>query len=195
MKKKKIILLLIIILNFSCRKTNENSEKLPASNKAKTTESKFIPKYGKLYFDYDEIQHYHINYDENYNENSIQKAKSETDDLILGDLILGDLPNNMNDLNFIENIEKIGFVKKNINKSNFAKLNEIFIEKTVEKSVHMKCLPIYRDILIFKKNKKIIGVTKICFSCLQNQIIGTNANTENFGQNGDYMKLKNILIN
>ena len=38
-----------------------------------------------------------------------------------------------------------------------------------------------------------MGTAKICFSCNANQIKGTNANTENFGQEGDFEKLEKIL--
>jgi len=36
-------------------------------------------------------------------------------------------------------------------------------------------------------------MAKICFDCHQKHIVGTNANTEHFGQDGDYPKLLQIL--
>ena len=55
------------------------------------------------------------------------------------------------------------------------------------------CIPVFRDILIFKKNNKSIGIAKICFECEKSHIVGTNKNIENFGQCGDFSKLMNIL--
>lgn len=38
-------------------------------------------------------------------------------------------------------------------------------------------------------------VTKICFSCIDIQIQGANANIESFGQAEDYRRLENVLKN
>ena len=38
-----------------------------------------------------------------------------------------------------------------------------------------------------------INSAKICFECMDHQIKGTGANTANFGQDGDYSRLQNIL--
>lgn len=55
------------------------------------------------------------------------------------------------------------------------------------------CIPVFRDILIFRKNKKNSGMMKICFGCHQYRILGTNAKTENFGTDNDYSQLWKIL--
>ncbi len=189
MRKLNIPLIILIISSFSCKNTNENSVETTIE------EPQFVQKYGNLFFDYDEIEFYHINYDENKNNVLIPKKLKSKNEELKYDIILGDFPYDLNDLDFISKLEKIGFEKKVIEKSNFKKINEIFIEKRANKPLFMKCIPIYRDFLIFKKKGKVIGTSKICFSCLQNQINGTKANTENFGQDGDYEKLKQILNN
>ena len=80
-----------------------------------------------------------------------------------------------------------------IDKSKFIEINKIFVEKTVNKSMDYACPADYRDILIFKNKNKTVGIAKICFECFKNQILGTKANTENFGQDGDYEKLEKLL--
>ena len=90
-------------------------------------------------------------------------------------------------------MEKINFQKSEIDKSKFGEINKIFVEKTVNQIADYACIAVYRDILIFKKQNKTVGIAKICFECFKKQIIGTNANTENFGQDGDYEKLEKIL--
>ncbi len=187
MKVLNIILITLFFLVLSCKNKTENNEVTEIG------QPDFVQKYGKLFFDYDEIEYYHIDYDEKENQILIPKnLKSKIKKLNLN-LELGDIQNDIKDVDFINKLENIGFIKKEIDKSNFNEINEIFIEKKVKNPKYMKCLPIFRDILVFKKKGKIIGISKICFSCLQNQIIGTKSITENFGQDGDYEKLKDIL--
>ncbi|MDN5479000.1 MAG: hypothetical protein L0G39_18910 [Chryseobacterium sp.] len=120
--------------------------------------------------------------------------RSKEDQLKL-DVITDKIPKNINDTDFIKSLEKIGFKKTVIISHKFKKINEIFVEKTVSENIEYACAPVYRDILIFKKKEKIIGMAKMCFDCHQKQITGTKANTENFGQDGDYEKLQQILYN
>ena len=80
-----------------------------------------------------------------------------------------------------------------IDKSKFESIDKIFIEKSTLENIATACIHVYRDILIFKKEGKVIGTAKICFDCMSKQIKGTTANTENFGQDGDYEKLEKIL--
>lgn len=148
---------------------------------------------GKKFFDYDTIDYYTNNFDESkiddlYNNQS----KTEIDSFKMG-VILGDIPQSISNLDFIDKLEKIGYKKTFIDKSKFGSIDNIFVEKTTTDNIATACIYIYRDILIFKKNSKVIGTAKVCFGCMANQIKGTTANTENFGQDGDYEKLKKLL--
>jgi hypothetical protein len=148
---------------------------------------------GKKFFDYDEIQHYLNSIEEkNLGELNDNQSRSELDSIKRG-VILGNIPKDMSDLSFIDQLEKIGYIKREVDKSKFETIDKIFAEKTVDEVVWADCKHVYRDILVFRKSNKIIGVAKICFSCRSNIIIGTAANTENFGQNGDYEKLEKTL--
>ncbi len=51
-------------------------------------------------------------------------------------------------------MDKIGYIKKEIPKIEFYEIDKIFTEKTAEESYTSACIPIYRDILIFKNDKK-----------------------------------------
>ena len=53
------------------------------------------------------------------------------------------------------------------------------------------CAPIYRDILVFKRDDKIIGIVKLCFSCSHNFVITQKKCAENI--NLDYSSLNDIL--
>ncbi|NRS87584.1 hypothetical protein HNQ02_000491 [Flavobacterium sp. 7E] len=142
------------------------------------------------YFDFDEVFHYKIKNEENINKKnnlniSFEKLKSE--------IMYGSKPNNLKDTLFIGKLTEIGYEKKRINGEEFNSLNKIFCYKKHNNSTYYNCLYKFRDILVFKKKSKIIGIAKICFQCKGNQIIGTNKNTEEFGQSDDYEKLDELL--
>lgn len=187
----RLLLITVICFFVGCKKAEQSSNIGQKTNQS--VEQKFIPKYGKLYFDYDGIDHYHISTD----ESSVMALdtipnRSKEDQLKL-DIIINKTPKSINDTEFIKSLEKIGFKKSVIKTHSFKKINEVFIEKTVSENIEYACVAVYRDILIFKKKEKIVGIAKICFDCHQKQIVGTKANTENFGQDGDYEKLQQIL--
>jgi hypothetical protein len=116
-------------------------------------------------------------------------------DLLKMEIIMGTTPRTSSDSSFIDNLKEFGYAKTNVDKSNFEDIDRIFTEKTVDKGLSTTCIPIYRDILIFKRHNQVIGTAKICFECMDSQIVGTNANTGNFGQDGDYSQLQKVLRN
>lgn len=147
----------------------------------------------KPYFSYDQVEHYYFD----ITEESIWKIeekekKSEKEEKQL-ELLIQYTPDKISDTIALQDIDKIGFVKQKIAENKFEKLNQIFCERKHKEAIAMACIAIYRDILVFKKNGKIIGTAKICFDCDQNVITGTTKNTEDFGQSGDYGKLYRLL--
>jgi hypothetical protein len=149
----------------------------------------FTKFYKFKYFDFDEVIHYktEITEEELFNDkNKIDKVKKG--------IILEKIPNSIMDTTFIAQLEQIGFKKTKISPSRFEELNDIFSFKINFSSESSACLYIYRDIIVFKKKSKIVGISKICFDCNASEVFGANYNTNSFGQNGDYEKL-NLLLN
>ncbi|WP_284653543.1 hypothetical protein [Flavobacterium terrisoli] len=181
------IFFLITILLFSCNsKTNEKTAiEEPVYKAPKIT--------GAKYFNYDELIHYKSEIEENklrgVDEN---KHKSELDSLKYN-VILRDIPKSIKDTGFINKLEKLGYSKTEVGKEKFEEINKIFVEKKHKEIIGYACDYVYRDILIFKHKSKTIGIAKLCFGCNGNQIVGTKANTEEFGMDGDYEKLAKIL--
>jgi len=193
MKKIFNIILIILILT-GCKQTeNDNTKVGNAENKI--VENKFVPKYGNSFFNFDEIEYYQIEISEDKAMDLFDtQNKSQTDKLKF-DIVVGEEPRNLKNLKFINSLSEIGFTKSQIPQSKFKEINQIFTEKTVYENYAAACVAVYRDILVFKKDKKIIGLCKICFDCRLFRFVGTNANTENFGQDGDFEKLSEILRN
>ena len=90
-------------------------------------------------------------------------------------------------------LQKFGYKKTTIDKTKNEHLNDIFSENNCSESFAAACIPVYRDIFIFKKNNKTVGIAKICFGCRLFHIIGTKKNLENFGQCGDFEKLEKLI--
>lgn len=179
------LLILLVLINCKKQNVNENIK----------TELEKIPeiKYGKNFFDYDQIDYYQIDFKENQiTELDSNKEKSKID-MLKYKLIIDETPTNINDLEFLNYMNKIGYSKKEIDTSKFKQMDKVFIEKTESTGYTAACIPVFRDILIFKKRRKVVGIVKICFECHQYRIIGTNANIDNFGSDSDYDQLGRIL--
>ncbi len=148
----------------------------------------------KPFFDFDEANVYQITEKESnlysHYDGSASKAEiAEFEKISFG----GNCPKTLNDKWFFEKIEKYYPKKINIEKSKLKELSEIFTERKEEKTIFTTCDPIYRNIFIFKKNGKVVGISKICFGCLMEQTIGTKRNTENFGSHDEYERLKKLV--
>ena len=181
-----IILALSGLTIFGCNIPTEKNKRNISNNQTLTHTER------KRFFDYDEIDYY---FNDSFKEAEMVDLigrKSELDSLKKG-ILLGNIPKGISDLSFINNLEKIGYKKSLVDNSKFGDIDKIFVEKSVKENIATSCEYIYRDILIFKLNKNIIGTAKICFGCMANEITGTNANTDNFGQDGDYRRLRNLL--
>ena len=145
------------------------------------------------YYQFDEIEHYFLNMEEDKLWDIEQKRKKTEKEKGQLELLIQFTPDKLSDTTILKNIEKLDFVKKIIPADKFNQINEIFCQRKHNEAYAMACIAIYRDILVFKKEKKIIGTAKLCFSCDQSVITGTTLNTEEFGQSGDYKKLFQLL--
>jgi hypothetical protein len=186
---KSIAFLTILLLTIACNPLVEYEQE----NSSIITEiiDTLDTKEGSYFFDFDELVHYNIE----INDDILFKKKEKMNPLLQlqYDLLIENTPNSINDTFFVSQLDKIGFHKNQVPGNKFSKIQEIFREKETNEGVSMACIAVYRDILLFKKNKKIIGIAKICFTCNQHRIHGTTANTINFGQEGDYYSLSQIL--
>jgi hypothetical protein len=162
----------------------------PVNEKAVTTDTVAVC---KQYFDFDQIDHYTIEIEDEVVWNIFEDSTSSDKEKRFVDLIMKEKPATLADTGFIDNLADFNFKKTNIPSIKFGSLKEIFCERKHKESWSSACIPTYRDIFIFKKNGRAIGVAKICFTCNMHNIIGTNCNTSEFGQSGDYDRLYEII--
>jgi hypothetical protein len=169
------------LLNFLMRRESFNILKDLSSNRC-------VP-----YFNFDQIDYYYsdIDFDE-------IKYPSDADTMsivekLVYDILLGDFLSFLSDTIHISELENIKFNFSVLDSNDFQRLNKIFCERKSVEFSELACIRIYRDILVFKKDKEIVGTAKICFSCESHIIAGTKMNTESFGEKGDYRKLSMLL--
>jgi len=144
------------------------------------------------FFDYDAIDYYHSDLYEESLEISENKSKSAIDSIKYG-IVLGDIPDSISDVAFIDKLEKVGYNKVSVDESFFHGIDTVFRSRPCLVSSASACIYVYNDILIFKKEGKVIGTAKICFGCGAHQIKGTEVGTYSFGQCGGYDALEKTL--
>ena len=145
------------------------------------------------YFKFDKVEHYFLNIEEDKLW-KIEEKKTQTEkEKRQLNLLIQHALSKISDTGILKDIDKLDFVKKEVPVDKLKQINEIFCERKHNEVYALACIAIYRDILVFKKENKIIGTAKLCFSCDQSVITGTTLNTEEFGQSGDYKKLFRLL--
>lgn len=182
-----LILTLFFLAISSCNLAdNKQNEDIENSTQAE-------PFIGQKFFTYDGIDYYSIDFDESEIYALFDNRSRSVFDSFKMELIAGNLPSDITDLASIDHLAKVGYKKTIIDSSKFDRIDEIFVEKTPKESIRLACMVIYRDILIFKKDSKVVGTAKICFDCGAHQIRGAAANTENFGLADEYWDLRALL--
>jgi hypothetical protein len=81
----------------------------------------------------------------------------------------------------------LGYAKWEIHPGTFREIHKLLFEQlsngASEQEVYSSlCLPVLRDILIFRQDNRIVRFAKLCFSCDQSIIVGTARKTFLFGQ-------------
>lgn len=147
---------------------------------------------GPYYFDFDAIDYYTTSFPEEGKDVEEHLSKGGID--LREQVVFQSIPKSIHDSLFVNSLEKIGFQKTTISDAETRnQIKELFREKSHRNPSFTACMPIFRDLLIFRKAGEIIGMAKICFDCGQSVIYGTTSDYTNFGQSGDYGRLWKIL--
>lgn len=110
---------------------------------------------------FDEINYYKLDkyFDEFYLKNYHKSPKRK----IIYNIVYGDTPKTVSDTLFVKDLEKYHFHQAHLEISKYQKIAEIYANGSIKYDV--TCKVTFRDILVFKKNNKIVGISKICFGC------------------------------
>jgi len=175
----KYLLTILCILFLACHSSN-NGDK-----------NNLDPNY---YFDFDEIEYYNSTYRQSDFVDVLKNGHRSLTDSIKRGVLLFNTPKSLSDTLFLLKLDEIGYKKKSIDTSKYGDIKEIFKKKVAKNHLSTTCDPMHQNILIFRNKHKVVGIAKICFGCMSHQIVGAKKNTDDFGQDGDYEKLKNILF-
>lgn len=182
--KKSLFALTIVLLTIGCKSGNRNNpEKTIAAG------DKPIP-----YFAFDEVTCYQAGYENTIIDTLNTNEHRSAFDSLKKAVLLDKTPASINDTAFILQLKKMGYREKIIDTVYLKEIGSIFSLKPNLGSVKASCpVVLYQHILIFRNGGHITGMAKINFRCTQQQITGTPANTDYFGQNGDYERLEELL--
>lgn len=146
---------------------------------------------GGHFFDFDEVFYYSGSNE--ITDAIFDKAPTSLKDSISMDILIRDIPVSLKDVTAIAYLDSIGYEKIPVESAKLEALKEIFRDNGLVPMEDTSCLPMYRDIYVFKKQGTIIGIAKICHECEQSHIIGTKINTEGFGSAGEYDQLSKLI--
>jgi len=191
MRQLGLIYTIVITFIISCNSKDKEAAKMSPEGEALISQNLNFQR-GKAFFDFDHVDYYYNDMDENTASNLITIQRSALDSLKY-DLLIDDRNELLDSVFSDENFRKTGFIKKTIADDDLKKLRILFSESPERESVAFACIPIYRDLLVFRKKGMITGVGKICFGCNRSKILGARINTNNFGQGKDYEILSIIL--
>ncbi len=191
MTMKKIIYIITLFVSLSACKLKENVQK-SASGQSAEQQTSPMNNIKEPYFHYDEVLHFDLH----KISKSLPVAREGLDStqLFLNDILMQDVPQSLKDTLFVTKLYGLNDIKVGtLPQTDYQELDEIFVEKKAEPFAIGSCIPIYRDILVFKRKGDCVGVAKICFECSQSQFVGTKVNTENFPSEKAYSRLKKLL--
>lgn len=144
----------------------------------------------KLFFDYEVIEHYY-NPMPDYVMSQGRYVKAEYERKYA--IARYDIPKDISDTAFIDDLTYFGYRKRYMKPTKFRELNKIFCKKDSIIIKFCGCHGFYTDILVFKKDEVIVGIAKISFEGRQAYFVGSKVDTNHFGYDGEFEKLKSIL--
>jgi hypothetical protein len=180
---RKYIFIIIAILTLSCN----NSKKSNIEN------DKVAKRELRPFFDSDEIDHYYVNYTLDDVLDIIDKDRTSQKNKELSDLFMGYFPDSIQKYDFEKFLLSYHYKKSVLSLHQQKEIEDVFSQKDSLQMSGYACVAEYRDIFLFKKREKTIGIAKICFKCGRFQIVGSKLDTEGFGLWTELDKLKNIV--
>ncbi|WP_177764433.1 hypothetical protein [Flavobacterium sp. I3-2] len=139
-------------------------------------------------FEFDSIYHYQNKIsDENFFD-LLKESESSDNSAALEEILT---ENHISDFyKTFEFIEKNYTEKELVNSQLYSEIKEIY--KNDISYEDSKCIPIYRDVLVFKMNDSIVAISKICYDCDKQYTLKSNLETIEI-DNEKILKLKNLL--
>lgn len=172
----RTIYLLSLVLCISCSKKSERSDDL-------------------VFHKPDQIDYYYLKITEKEVTEIFKSENMSRHERQLAEILYHIAPTAVNDTAFIGEMDEMPyFDKTTIDKKSNHKILQCFAPYADLHSASfinsvVTCAPTYRDVLVFRKQKKIVGFAKVCFECSQTHLVGS----EFEAVHTDYASLKKTL--
>jgi hypothetical protein len=180
---KKYIFILIVIIISSCKN----------SNKAEVADEKVVKKELRPFFDSDKSDHYYLDFSDDEFTKILMKDNNTKKEKEFFDIYVHTFPDTIQQENFEKILLNHNYKKSNLSIKQQKNIENVFSEKDSLQDTFAACAAEYRDIFIFKKKEKTVGIAKICFKCGRSQIIGSKLDVSGFGLWSELDKLKKIV--
>ncbi|WP_129540122.1 hypothetical protein [Flavobacterium sp. 140616W15] len=181
---KRFFFILMVVLISSCNN----------SKKAEVENLKVVKKELSPFFDSDKIDHYYLEFSKRgfehlvgENAQEIEKKKE------FSHFFYGNYPDSIPKKSFEKLLLKYKYKKSILSTKQEKEIQNVFSEKDSLQNSGYACIAEYRDIFIFKKKEKTVGIAKICFKCGRFQITGSKIDSNGFGLWSELDRLKNII--
>lgn len=158
-------------------------------------------KYGKPFFNYDEIDYYHIDihypkFKRNFSFQDSILSRALFNSIILDSNRFMSIAENdriLEEKNF-KYYSELGFKKYKVKQEDFVQINQVFCSKSITGDMSLSsCVPVFRDHLVFKRKNKTIGHAFICLGCNMFSVNGKVDNRDGLGYEIDKIRLTRVL--
>lgn len=147
----------------------------------------------KLFFDYEVIEHYY-NPMPDYVMSQGRYVKAEYEKKYA--IARYNIPKDISDTAFIDDLTYFGYRKRYMKPTKFRELNKLICNNDSGAIHRYRCgsyYSYYTDIFVFKKDDSITGIAKFSFNGYRAYFVGSQVDTDHFGCNREFEKLKAIL--
>lgn len=182
-KAMSIVVVLVLFCLSSCGSNNDSTEDYPIQKEVIKNQPIFI---------FDSIIHYSTVISEDTLW-GIERIRDKTaDQRRLIEVVLYEQITSLSDTLFLKHLPNLGYSKQLVSFEKCSELRKILQIQNMRDEGSTICVPIYRDILVFRYKSKNTGILKLCFDCYRHTAIGTEAKTKNINVEG-WKTLKKIL--
>ncbi|MEY2924009.1 MAG: hypothetical protein RLZZ337_549 [Bacteroidota bacterium] len=148
-----------------------------------------------IMFEFDEVAHF------KYVDNDLPSLQAKTQFFkgsktnTLRQLLYKDLPKNIADsTSILKDISANSFVEYEMSNFQIDTLKLAFSTQHTDTFKMSRCLPIYRDILVFRNKGEVVCIAKLCLECKRFYFIKKeDFDSGFFGQNGEWEILRKLL--
>ena len=179
---KIYIFIIIGVVAFSCN----NSKKTKINNAV-------VKKELRPFFDSDKIDHYYLNFSEDDFAKILMKDNNTKKEKEFFKIYVSTFPDIIPQENFEKILLNHNYKKSDLSIKQQKGIENVFSEKDSLQTTFAGCAAEYRDIFIFKKKEKTVGIAKICFTCGRTQITGSKLDVSGFELWSEFAKLKSII--